>query len=90
MIYQVIDKYDGVVIRVSKLEFEQGPSEYNLMITLSDREDGFVNQADRLLSAYNDYCSENLPFATPVFERYFLSDITNQQPLLEKMIEFFI
>lgn len=87
MIYQVIDKYDGVVIRVSKLEFEQGPSEYNLMITLSDREDGFVNQADRLLSAYNDYCSENLPFATPVFERYFLSDITNQQPLLEKMIE---
>ena len=87
MIYQVIDKYDGVVIRLSKLEFEQGPSEYNLMITLSDREDGFVNQADRLLSAYHDYCSENLPFATPVFERYFLSDITNQQPLLEKMTE---
>ncbi|MBO7247203.1 MAG: hypothetical protein J6V02_02520, partial [Bacteroidaceae bacterium] len=87
MIYQVIDKYDGVVIRLNKLEFEQGPSEYNLMITLSDREDGFVNQADRLLSAYHDYCSENLPFATPVFERYFLSDITNQQPLLEKMTE---
>ena len=87
MICQVIDKYDGVVIRLSKLEFEQGPSEYNLMITLSDREDGFVNQADRLLSVYHDYCSENLPFATPVFERYFLSDITNQQPLLEKMTE---
>lgn len=81
-----IDKYEGVSIALSKLEFDSGPSEYNLVLTLEDREDNFTDQADRLLSAYNEYCSENLPFALPVMERYFLSDIANQQPLLEKMI----
>ena len=87
MDFQVIDKYDGVSLVLSKLEFEQGPSEYNIVVTLSEREDDFADQADRLLSAYNDFCSEKLPFATPVFERYFLSDIANQQPVLEKMID---
>ena len=87
MDFQIIDKYDGVVMQLSKLEFEQGPSEYNIVVTLSEREDDFADQADRLLSAYNDFCSEKLPFATPVFERYFLSDIANQQPVLEKMID---
>lgn len=87
MDFQIIDKYDGVVMQLSKLEFEQGPSEYNIVVTLSEREDDFADQADRLLSAYNDFCSEKLPFVTPVFERYFLSDIANQQPVLEKMID---
>lgn len=86
MEYRTIDKYDGVSLVFSKLEFDSGPSEYNVVLTLSDREDNFVDQADRLLSAYNDFCSENLPFAMPVMERYFVSDIANQQPLLEKMI----
>ncbi len=87
MDFQVIDKYDGVSLVLSKLEFEQGPSEFNIVVTLSEREDDFADQADRLLSAYNDFCLEKLPFATPVFERYFLSDIANQQPVLEKMID---
>ena len=51
---------------------------------MKPRNDGFVQQYERLLHALRLVCAELLPAdARPVLKRYYLSDATNQAPLMQ-------
>lgn len=58
-----------------------GPSEYHLIVEVTNPILNYAQQLDELLAAYNNALDE-LPGAVSVFKRYFLSDAANQADLL--------
>ncbi len=87
MNFKTINSFAGVQISYSSLTFDSAPSEYQVIVVLSDTTGDFLAQTKRLISAYREFCENELPNAMPVFERYFLSDIVNQQSVLESQLE---
>ena len=61
---------------------ENGMNEYHLMIHATDGLQSYVEQMNAVLDAYATLRKENFPHATPLFERFFLSDAANQAELL--------
>ena len=74
----------GVSSALSSYISPSGPSEYHVQFHVKPRNDGFVQQYERLLHALQLVCAELLPAdARPVLKRYYLSDATNQAPLMQ-------
>ena len=74
----------GVSSALSSYISPSGPSEYHVQFHVKPRNDGFVQQYERLLHALRLVCAELLPAdARPVLKRYYLSDATNQAPLMQ-------
>lgn len=58
-----------------------GPSEYHLIVEVTNPMLNYGEQVDELLAAYNDALNR-MPGAVSVFKRYFLSDAANQADAL--------
>lgn len=73
----------GVTAQLAVFQPESGTAEYHAILHVDPRDDVFGQQLARLYEAEDRlYASEQLKGARPVFKRYFLSDATNQQPLM--------
>lgn len=80
-------KRSGVDVTISEILFPSAPSEWNITLSIGESTPNFFTQASRLLSVYRDVVEEYMPYAIPVHERYYLSDIENQQSELERLLE---
>ncbi|MEG1586033.1 MAG: Rid family hydrolase [Bacteroidales bacterium] len=86
MIYKQSVTSDSVVVTYSLFEAASGVREYHLMLEGTDYERSFQEQLEALHSAFAQYSAGELKEATPVFKRYFLSDVANQANLLSDAI----
>ena len=64
---------------------EQG-NEHHLMIHINNPQLTYNNQLTDLLESYQSILKHELAGATPVFQRFFLSDIANQKEMLEDVL----
>ena len=71
---------------LSRFEKPEGISEYHVMIHVTDPSLPYEKQMNYLLDAYNHLLQTELPYATNVFKRFFLSDASNQADLLLSQI----
>lgn len=67
---------------LSRFETTNGISEYHVMIHVTNPGLSYEEQMNYLLDAYNYLLRTDLPHATNVFKRFFLSDAANQTDLL--------
>lgn len=75
----------GVKAEISSFETEDGVAEFHVMMHVEARGEQFAGQIARLYEAEDILAEiEELKGANCVFKRYFLSDATNQQPLMRK------
>ena len=75
----------GVSIEVSTFSTVNGVSEWHAMLHVDPLEDTFLGQYQRICMATDRLLkAEMLQGAEMVFKRYFLSDSTNQQPLMQE------
>jgi enamine deaminase RidA (YjgF/YER057c/UK114 family) len=65
---------------------ENGVSEYQLMIQITEQKRSFPEQLKSVFSSLRDICDNNLHNATIVFQRIFLSDAANQMRLLSEYL----
>ena len=73
----------GVSVQLSSFCPEGGAGEWHAMLHVEPRGDLFQSQYDRLIEAERQLLSrDNIRGARVIFKRYFLSDGTNQQPLM--------
>ena len=70
----------------SSLDFETGVCECHMVVRTCPG-GSFEKQLDRIHSAFAEACSAHCSGLRPVFVRYFLSDVANQEGLLRKMCE---
>lgn len=74
--------------QLSRFESPEGISEYHVMLLPEAGKGDFAKQLDNLHKASEHLiASEWGNRARIVFKRYFLSDITNQAPILQKVLE---
>lgn len=75
----------GVSIEISSFSTPNGVTEWHAMLHVEPLEDTFLGQYQRICMA-EDWLlkAEMLQGAEVVFKRYFLSDSTNQQPLMQE------
>ena len=74
----------GISCGLSSYISQLGPSEYHVQLHVSPQNEGFAQQYARLQRGFERVCAELLPAdARPVLKRYFVSDATNQAPLME-------
>ncbi len=75
----------GVSIEISTFSTPNGVTEWHAMLHVEPLEDTFLGQYQRICLA-EDWLlkAEMLQGAEMVFKRYFLSDSTNQQPLMQE------
>ena len=75
--------HHGVTVQVSSFVLEAGTAEYHAILHVEPRGEQFSGQLRRLCLAQQELLSsQEFKDAHPVFKRYFLSDATNQQPLI--------
>ena len=75
----------GVSIEVSAFSTVNGVAEWHAMLHVEPLEDTFLGQYQRICMATEWLLkAEMLQGAEMVFKRYFLSDSTNQQPLMQE------
>lgn len=73
----------GVSVQLSSFCPEGGAGEWHAMLHVEPRGDLFQSQYDRLIEAERQLLSrDDIRGARVIFKRYFLSDGTNQQPLM--------
>lgn len=73
----------GVSLQMSSFCPKGGVGEWHVMLHVTPRGDFFQTQYDRLILAERRLLSrDDMAEVRPVFKRYFLSDATNQQPLM--------
>ncbi len=73
----------GVSVQLSSFCPEGGAGEWHAMLHVEPRGDLFQSQYDRLIEAERRLLSsDDIQGARVIFKRYFLSDGTNQQPLM--------
>lgn len=73
----------GATIQLSSFSPEGGVAEHHAIIHVEPRADVFLQQYERLLCAEKKMMQmEVTKDAAPIFKRYFLSDSTNQAPLM--------
>lgn len=73
----------GVSVQLSSFCPEGGAGEWHAMLHVEPRGDLFQSQYDRLIEAERQLLSrDDIRSARVIFKRYFLSDGTNQQPLM--------
>ena len=73
----------GVSVQLSSFCPEGGADEWHAMLHVEPRGDLFQSQYDRLIEAERQLLSrDDIRGARVIFKRYFLSDGTNQQPLM--------
>ena len=73
----------GVNAQLSIFHSEHGVSEYHVVFHVLPQNDDFNSQWKRLEHAVESFRAEHLPQnAQPILKRYFLSDATNQAPLM--------
>ena len=73
----------GVSVQLSSFCPEGGAGEWHAMLHVEPRGDLFQSQYDRLIKAERRLLScDDIRGARVIFKRYFLSDGTNQQPLM--------
>ena len=73
----------GVSVQLSSFCPEGGAGEWHAMLHVEPRGDLFQSQYDRLIEAERQLLSrDDIRGARVIFTRYFLSDGTNQQPLM--------
>ena len=73
----------GVSVQLSSFCPEGGAGEWHAMLHVEPRGDLFQSQYDRLIEAERRLLSrDDIRGARVIFKRYFLSDGTNQQPLM--------
>ena len=73
----------GVSVQLSSFCPEGGAGEWHAMLHVEPRGDLFQSQYGRLIEAERQLLSrDNIRGARVIFKRYFLSDGTNQQPLM--------
>lgn len=81
-----VDKQNNTIIEISTLENVSEIKEYNVILHLTNSKLAYSEQLSALLKAYDKLCQKELKGFTPVFKRYFLSDIANQSDLLKKEV----
>lgn len=75
----------GAQIGLSSYVPEEGVAEFHAIIRVESRGEVFAQQYSRLKSAKETLCNlPELKGAKIVFKRYFLSDATNQAPVMDK------
>ncbi|MBO7118975.1 MAG: hypothetical protein J6W03_01490 [Bacteroidaceae bacterium] len=73
----------GATIELTTFAPEGKTAEYHAILHVEPRGESFVEQLRRITQAEAQLLdSEDLAGAKPVFKRYFLSDATNQRPLM--------
>lgn len=73
----------GATLEVSVFLPQGGVTEWHAMLHVEPRGERFVQQYERMLAAQKALLAlPEMEGAQPVFKRYFLSDSTNQQPLM--------
>lgn len=74
----------GATLEISSFLTQGGVAEWHVMLHVEPRTDCFMEQYNRILKAQETLMTlTQMQGATPVFKRYFLSDSTNQQPLMQ-------
>lgn len=66
------------LIKLSRYEVSEGVSEYHVMIRITNPRLTFTEQAESILSAYEQLLENELKGSCAVFKRVFLSDAANQ------------
>lgn len=75
----------GVEVEIATFAPESGVVEYHAMLHVSPRGELFAQQIERIYQGEDRLLKDTeLSCATPVMKRYFVSDATNQQPLMRK------
>jgi len=73
----------GATVELASFQNEGGVTEHHAIIHVEPRGDVFVRQYERLVSAEEELMKMDVvKDAKPIFKRYFLSDATNQAPLM--------
>lgn len=73
----------GVRVDISAFAPANGVKEYHAIMHIEPRTELFDGQIDRIYKAEDRlFAAEEYKKATPVMKRYFVSDATNQQPLM--------
>ena len=75
---------EGTTVQVSTFKPADGLAEYHAILQVEPRGDAFARQWERLQNAERHLATQLK--AKPVFKRYFLSDATNQQSLMEQTL----
>ena len=89
MEYQTIYNEElGAKIQFSVFKPTDGLAEFHAIIQIEPRSEGFAAQLKRLLDADAVLMAQSaLTGAKPVFKRFFLSDATNQQAVIEETLQ---
>lgn len=75
----------GVEVEISTFAPDRGVVEYHVMMHVSPRGELFDKQIERIYKGEDRLLTDTaLRSATPVMKRYFVSDATNQQPMMRK------
>lgn len=83
--HKIIWNEIGATAELSSFQPENGVAEHHVMVHVDAQDEIFSQQLDRMYRAEALLLElEELKGARPVFKRYFLSDATNQQPLMRK------
>ena len=78
---------EGTTAQFSTFKPADGLAEHHAILQVEPRGDVFLCQLERLQNAEKSLMAQpELKGAKPVFKRYFLSDATNQQALIEQAI----
>ena len=73
----------GATIELTAFAPEKKTAEYHAILHVESRGEAFLEQFRRICQAETQLLeSEDIKGAKPVFKRYFLSDATNQRPLM--------
>ncbi|MBQ9362356.1 MAG: hypothetical protein IJT97_02935 [Bacteroidaceae bacterium] len=89
MEYQTIHNAEiGAKLQFSVFKPTDGLAEYHAFVQIASRKNVFVEQLQRLMDAEAMLMAQpELKGAKPVFKRYFLSDATNQQGIIEQTLQ---
>ena len=78
-------KETGVSAEIATFALPGKTTEHHILLHVEPREEEFPGQLRRLLSLQQSLLeSEELCHASVIFKRYFLSDATNQRPLMQE------
>ncbi|MDL2303867.1 hypothetical protein LJC72_00815 [Bacteroides sp. OttesenSCG-928-D19] len=80
------DNERHVTAEISEFRVENGISEYQLMIHITQTGLSFVKQLEAVWTCYKKISNEVSEGTTTVFRRFFFSDIANQYPLLSTQL----
>ncbi len=75
--YKTIQK-DSATIKLFSFGEKPSAVEHHVVISLENPLLTYREQLDLMMNLFSSLCKEELPDATPVFKRYFLSDASNQ------------